>query len=221
MICPKCGKPSEVGIFCRDCYIEKNIRFRLPKKIELPYCTTCQKYLFKGQWTAFPSPDQAVKSVVKDVLKTNIKKLGGDIKQEIKITGRGKRFEATVTLSKDSLVLEKPTTIEIKRTICPDCGRASSGYYEAVLQVRGEFPENIVEKITRFVSNCEDQRAFISRVEKVRGGLDVYLGSKKVGEKARREFGRKCVEVKKSFKTVSKDRQTSKETRRFYYLLRF
>jgi len=75
--------------------------------------------------------------------------------------------------------------VEVKPTTCAVCSLMRAGYYEAILQVRGEkkIPADKLAKIERaLASNADkmmkdDRKIFISKVEKKPEGLDFYLSS--------------------------------------------
>ncbi len=220
MVCPLCGGKSEVGLFCSECYLRKNLRIELPGVIELTKCRGCNAFLIKGKWTRGITEEDAVMHAVEAALKTNIKRLdkAGIINIEVEKAQRG--YEATVRIIIGESETKKRARVDIRTIACPDCSRLAGGYFEAVLQLRGAVGKSIVEQIVNKVESHKDRFSFVADVKKVRGGYDIYLGSKKSAEKIVKVF-RGDAEIKKSFEQVGMDRQSGKTKYRFYYLIRF
>ncbi|MHA2230871.1 MAG: NMD3-related protein [Candidatus Hodarchaeales archaeon] len=86
---------------------------------------------------------------------------------------------------------------EFKWTICEDCQAIRTQSYQAKVQVRGlrdDELDGFANEVADIVDRLETQAvsgAFISKVEQVKGGLDLYLGSRKL-----------AVEISKHFRSV-------------------
>ncbi len=219
MVCPVCGRESEVGLFCSDCYMKQNLRIEVPPTVELTGCKTCGSFFIKGKWVKDPSEEEAALGAVRESIRTNIKRLDKAGVLEAKVEKAGKGYDGTVTIKLAGSERRLKTRVKVRRVACPDCSRIAGGYYEAVLQLRGEAGKDILEDILGRVEKHKDRFSFVVNVKKVRGGYDVYLGSKKSAEKIVRQFRGKA-EIKKSFEHVGLDRQSGKKRRRFYYLIR-
>jgi nonsense-mediated mRNA decay protein 3 len=219
MVCPLCGRKSEVGMFCGECYLKKNLTIELPEKLELSHCRDCNAFLLSGKWLRDISTEDAILAFVKKSLKSNINKLdkAGVLKFEVK-EARG-AYEATVSVVIGDSEVRKTAFVVIRNNACPDCSRMAGGYFEAVLQMRGGVGKSTIEKITKEIEGYKDRLSFVGEVKRVQGGYDIYVGSKKAAEKVVRGFG-DAVEVKKSFKQAGFDRQAGKAQNRFYYLVR-
>lgn len=84
--------------------------------------------------------------------------------------------------------------IRIKYESCTRCSRVSGGYYEGIIQIRAQnrkFNESELEQCVGIVqevfSNAfrkGDDIAFISKEETVKGGIDLYVGSKPASRQA-------------------------------------
>jgi NMD protein affecting ribosome stability and mRNA decay len=99
----------------------------------------------------------------------------------IEVHASGKIHEAQSKPITDSAQV----VVEVKPTTCAVCGLMRAGYYEAILQVRGEkkIPADKLEKMRRaLISHADkvmrsDRKIFISKVEEKPEGLDFYLSS--------------------------------------------
>ncbi|MCJ7720468.1 MAG: 60S ribosomal export protein NMD3, partial [Candidatus Hadarchaeum sp.] len=139
---------------------------------------------------------------------------GVDLKFEVKPSARevlvkvhasGKIHEAQGKPIVDSAQV----IVGVKPTTCAVCSLMRAGYYEAILQVRGEkkIPADKLAKIERaLVSNADkmmknDRKIFISKVEKKPEGLDFYLSSlslaRNMAEILRSNFQAKVTETAK------------------------
>jgi len=219
MVCPLCGRKSEVGLFCSACYLKKNLKIEVPNVIEISHCKACDTYLLQGRWVKGLSEEDAIERAMSLAIKSNINKLDKTGVLKIELSGGDKERTATIKIIYGESEIEKKTIVRVKDTSCPNCSRMAGGYYEAVLQMRGGVGKSTVDKIINKVEQHKDKLSFVSEIRKVPGGYDIYLGSKKSAEKIVKEFRGKG-EIKKSFEQVSIDRQTSKKKYRFYYLIR-
>jgi len=157
--CPKCGKKS-FGL-CADCFLEEH-PVKL-KEFQLKVCK-CGRFFYLDNWNADISLylDKIVKKklsvphgITINKIKTKSKISEKRISLEIDLSGSYKNEPLLYKLHED---------IKIIKTVCPDCSRLTSSYYEAVLQLR---PEISVDMDPRVVSDKK----------KVHGGIDIYLTS--------------------------------------------
>ncbi len=93
--------------------------------------------------------------------------------------------------------------MEVVKKQCPECSLKAAGYYEAVIQLRGDKVREMLRFLRKYIESCGGPKAFIARVEEVRGGFDVYVGSRKIAEKAVRRLRQTYnAEVKRSYTLV-------------------
>ncbi len=172
--CPTCERSSKeirfIGEFCEACIIKKLAK-RLPNTIKVSYCKRCERLKAPGGYVEFDN--KALASVIThDVCERNS-------------TAKVKSFDGDVTVvdfiynvEGEQVHVEMKEGIEKKHLICRDCYRKSSGYYEALVQLRGDRirMENMVTKIKNFLAS---NSAFITKIEELDEGLDVYVSDKK------------------------------------------
>ena len=101
---------------------------------------------------------------------------------------------------------EATTIVRIKNTVCRRCSRQLGSYYEAILQIRtgsGRLSEEDREETLAMVENSVARQAatnrslFITKMELVTGGVDVYLSSMSLGKSLARELADfYCAETK-------------------------
>lgn len=173
-ICPKCGALSNTkkffGDFCEDCYL-KMIDIPLPPRISLPTCKLCGKVKLKG-WERFDE-DALIKLVRKNT-RTEYEEL-----HVRPLTDQ--LYEAVFTIKKNSnyFQIRKEFLLQRINSLCDECCKRRSGYYEAIVQIRGENARKQFRKIMREI----ERRTFVCRWVELDEGFDIYAGSKKaVGE---------------------------------------
>jgi len=200
------------------------------RRIKVPLCMRCHSY-YKKSWI-FPSPeeagdiDKAVKKAAEDIILSTIKIKPEKTKTSkppsikiLKIEHKGKKIEV------DADVEGKEARVEFALQKCSECTKISGGYYEAIIQIRGaegseiekSARETILEMLNSFYP--EDRSAFVAREQKVKGGIDIYIGSAKAGNKVARYFkGKYNAETKSSPKLYG--RKGGKNLYRITFLIR-
>jgi len=174
--CPKCGKITEklYENLCQDCFLEK-ISIKLPDKILVKKCKSCGKFFVNKKVAT--SIENSVEIIVSELLE-----LPEVHSARYRIQGN----MVHVSLILRTLGLEKTEKkslyLSVKEILCKTCSMKAMGYYQAVLQVR--VPENLQEMVLSEIKNQinylnqYDNLAFVSKVDKIAGGTDVYIGSK-------------------------------------------
>lgn len=199
-ICIKCGakkgsKPF-IGLFCIDCYIPK---IKLPKKMVVEVCKKCNRIKIKGEWkkTTFHK--------LGDYLGSKIK--GSDVKNAwVDINNKC----AYITLSKnDKIKIKRKVNVEVKYSICKECSRISGGYYEAIIQVRGNIEK--IEKISEKIIRRLNKHSFVSKIEELKEGINIYAGSSKEALTIIKELGFKGYKISRKLAGL-------KEGKRIYRL---
>jgi len=180
-VCPRCGAKSTerkfVESFCLECF-RSFIDLDLPPAVEIPVCRQCDRIKLR-EWQ-----EKAAGAIGRFVLRAcGIKEPGA----KIHVTDGECRIE--VVTKREGTVIEAEDHVGIKyvQTICDRCSRASSGYYEAIIQLRGASEK--VEKMRAKMQPVLEQNSFISKIVECRRGVDFYVGSRKVAEEALAEFG--------------------------------
>lgn len=179
---------------CEDC-LRKRAFVELPEKIEITQCSKCKKALSRNKWVDFN-----IEKIVEGLGKAR----GNVAKVEAKADL--KKITATFFLtphSSDEVIKETHEAVfHINKIICSSCSRKHSGYYEAVLQLRG-FDENDLEKLSDVFGMLE--RKTFYRINEVKGGFDVKVGNKLAVGAAAGDVRKKFPsDIKKSSKIVTK-----------------
>ena len=179
LVCPRCGKNSNeiefIDAFCIDCY---QVDIKLPAELAFDVCKRCEKMKFIGEW----------QRVSEDKLGSYIiGKCRGDFSNAT--YDRGKNT-VTFFIKKGSKTVSIDKTLHLKFNvgICPACSRISGGYYEAIIQLRGNARK--VEKFAKILEHEIGIKTFVSKVEEKKEGIDLYAGSNLAVYDLVKELGR-------------------------------
>lgn len=219
--CPQCGAHVDYLLegLCENCYTEGKKLLEAPARLDIVTCSSCGKKLVNNKW--IDAEDDFELDVVRDRLRIN-----GQAKIDIELKEKKAVVTAEGVLNE---VQQKPKKekyeIELKRRsrMCDNCARARGGYYEAVLQVRST-DERRVRRVLMLVDEVVERPRgknwFVAKSANVRGGVDVYLGSRAMlttlKKKIKADLG--SVETKESYRLFGKI--DGKDVYRAYLLVR-
>ena len=166
LMCPKCGKSNKevqfLEAFCVNCY---PFNLVLPKNIKVEMCKRCGKMKIRGQWT--PYDRKTLEEYVASKARGEFEKVEYDSKT--------KEMVFTVKKGDESAEIRKPFEYEEVILICPDCSKISGGYFEAIIQLRGD--EKKVAKYSKRLTKMLSVKTFITKSEERHGGTDIFVGS--------------------------------------------
>ena len=197
MFCPKCGKKSN-GL-CVKCYLEgSQVKF---KKSEINLCS-CGKVYHRGEWS--PGFDKIIGSLVRQKLiiphEIDVKRIDFEISDR-----NNKRIFLKIYISgkyrKETIETELDAEIKVINKTCELCGRTSGNYFEAVIQLRTQDPEYL-ENINNVIDGINPD--FITKIESLKNGIDVYLTSQKYAREIENKFKEMGFNTKTSPKLMGK-----------------
>ncbi len=232
MFCVECGKEGDVvGPLCRECYAKKHITVSLPDHVDLILCAHCSSMHREGRWEDVESVKQAAETAVEDALAVPKGVSVRDVRVRTEEKDeRNLKAQATVLLESQGVEAERElaTIVRLKRGSCTECSKRMGSYYEAVLQVRGHgraLADSDVAEVGGFVSERLDsmrrdsRSVFLTKVERVRGGLDFYISTAHAARALARELQeRRCAEYKESSSIWGK--RGGEELHRMTFLVR-
>ena len=203
--CFVCGKQAVKEGKCEECWSKEHALVTLPEKIEFIQCPKCDLTKTRNRWIA---PD--LEKIIKDSAKTH-----GEVDAWSFLPNK-EGYEVEVRGWIDSM--RKVETHKVKlhaiKNVCPVCGKLLSGYYEAIIQVRGEYNGIILEWLEKEANRVgkTDNMAFF-RQEIVKGGIDYFFGSKAAAKKLADALKKRFdAELTTSFQVAG--RKDGKELRR-------
>lgn len=186
--CVECGKDQEVTVngMCMECFLRDRQLLSMPDHVDLNVCTECGQFQRHGDWVSMPI-DTAVRRAARETL-VCIKE-GRITEAEAYIDPRDDynyrvEFRCTVGIGDAEAEGYASTIVRVKNTVCRICSRRTGNYYESILQIRGTgkaldpvTADEALARVERMVDSAAmtDPNAFITKMEIVPGGVDVYL----------------------------------------------
>ena len=150
------------------------------------------------------------------------------------LNNRGRVYECVLHVTGDVIgePIEKdyPIDVKVEKSVCPDCSKFFSGYYEAVIQLRADDRKLEDEEINEadiFIAN-EIQRisktnklAYVTERTVLKEGVDYQVGSynaaHKIAVNLQKNFGGT---IKESRKIVGRDKSKSRDLYRTWLSVR-
>jgi len=193
LACPICGHPADnlIDGKCRDCFLKTFTLARIPHIVRTIICPLCGAVKKGSRWEGNTAElEDVIHLRIKEAL--NIGPDAGDVQVSIDLTSNDPSIyyasigvDASVKGIRINTTLQ--TEVRVSRETCDTCSRISGGYYEAVVQVRaeGRFPDEeeqvqLVELIEEMIERQYRKGyrlAFITKVDELPEGTDVYIGS--------------------------------------------
>jgi nonsense-mediated mRNA decay protein 3 len=232
MFCVRCGREGPTyESLCSACFLENNRFTSAPDHVDLVGCAHCKEFLIDGRWSEFSSLEDAVKCAATMSILLRKGARIEEIKADI-LPQDSKNFLVVINSKVKFQGLLVPecleTVVRLKGGVCPRCSKIMGSYYESILQVRArgrkfsdEEKEQILSEIEARVDGASkgSRDMFISKVEEMHGGLDVYLSASSLGKSLSREIAERYgAEVKESSSLVGQ--KDGKEVFRVTYLVR-
>jgi len=200
--CFLCGKKTEKLIkgYCENCYNKKFKLIEIPKEVLVTICSKCNKIKEGNKWKDIE---------INEFLRNKIKILGKNVKIRFEINDIVKVYAKGFLKDSKNLKGEvHEVKLKIKKEVCLECSRKYSDYYEALIQIRGNLTNDDINSIDDIVLMKKGSY----RIEEVKGGYDLFISSKSLGEKITELLRKKYkTEIKKSYKLI-----TSREGKNIY-----
>lgn len=231
--CVKCGDECEESIdgLCIECWLDGRKLVDLPHHVDLHVCANCLEYDYGGRWVR-RDPMVAIQDCAADALMAvrgaQVVGISTSVEEQ-----DPKTFVVTVHAECDVMGYpadgEASTIVRVKNTVCRRCSRQLGSYYESILQIRtvsGKLSEEMREATLAMTENSVNRQAannrqiFITKMELVTGGVDVYLSSIALGKSLAKELSDAfCAETKESPKLVGQTTD-GQDMYRLTYLVR-
>lgn len=230
MFCVECGKDGETfEAICAQCFFDRKKLVELPEVLDVTLCASCSNVLSGKKWTV-QELDDVIDGLLSSSMWLNpaLKVLGMEFDKSFEDRNNmSVLVKAKVGLGDRERVVEKQVRVRLKQGTCPVCSKRHGQYYEAIIQIRpgeGELSQETKSEIqehvvSRIKGPGPDGTSFISKVEDMHGGLDIYMGSNRDARAIAKELARRYgVKVNSSPKLHGKVK--GKEVYRITYLVR-
>ncbi|MGP6220050.1 NMD3-related protein [Caldiplasma sukawensis] len=136
-------------------------------------------------------------------------------------------YKMLVSLSGETREFQGKIHLTRQNISCPNCNKITGSYYEAKIQIRGitgGISDRIIEIKDQLLHSIESKKenspeSFISKVEVLKEGIDVYLGKKRDGESFVKDVSGREYSKTNTSNTLAGVKD-GKKFYRFTYLLR-
>ncbi len=201
MFCVKCGVEGQETIdgLCINCFLEGKKLITTPHHIDLMKCFNCEEYEIKDRWVKC-TEDEAITNVALRTLQTipeaKVISVGTMIERQ-----EEKTFVVHIQADLDIMGFkakdEDQIIVRLKNTVCKRCSRQLGSYYEAIMQIRNNektLSDDLRDEVVRWITATVESMAktnrqlFITKVETVNGGVDLYLSSISLGKTLTRDL---------------------------------
>lgn len=201
MFCVKCGAENTETIngLCLDCFLNGRKLISMPHHVDLFRCANCEEFSIRDNWVK-RTQDEAITQVALNTLaiipEAKLVSVGTMIE-----TQEDKTFvvhvQADLEIGGEMVTDESSVIVRLKNAVCKRCSRQLGSYYEAILQIRSgeknlsdELRDEVVRWITASVESQSktNRQLFITKVQQVPGGVDIYISSISLGKALTREL---------------------------------
>jgi len=232
LFCVECGREGElIGSLCEECYSKRHVQPTIPDHVDLTLCAHCSSMLTERGWEDVGSIREAAELAIEQSL--TIPKGARIADMRVKLDEKDERnLEAKLSLllsvEGHDFERELGTIVRLKRGSCTECSKMQGKYYEAILQVRGperSLPEQKEREVQGLVKDRVasmrkgSREVFVSKIDRVKGGLDFYFSTIPAARAVARELQDSlCAEFKESSSLWG--RRDGKDIYRMTYLVR-
>jgi len=200
MFCVECGRegPTIDGL-CAEDFRKRHPIVRPPEAIDANVCADCGRIEMGKGW-ARVDLEIAIPSLLRERIPVDPRASRVTFTHTSRAEDpRNLDVAAKVAAQIEGLDLVESfrVRLRLKAGLCPTCTRRHSKYYEGILQVRTETKDLGPEDRDRLVGfveaavarrSAKGEEVFISKIEDVRGGTDLYLSSNTAARSIAREL---------------------------------
>ncbi len=196
MLCVECGKrEAKYDNLCEVCFLKKVKFTQLPPHLSVTQCPHCGAIKFKGEWLRMDREDMLHQLVMRNVdILHEYDSIDVKIDAEELDTREIKLHVVFSIRYRDLQIKEEHfSTVTINYESCTRCNRYFGNYFEAILQLRG-MREGEEEMVKEFAYSriehysLKNKNLFLTKEEKKKEGVDLYLSDKREAKKIAREI---------------------------------
>jgi len=231
MFCPRCGNEDE-DLFhgvCRSCFVKEAKIISISDDLEITICAHCSSLLKGIRWEDSPlSEEELISFTVMENLIALEPVENLEVSVEI-LTIRGSNYECLVhaegLVLGNMIIEEYKINVKIKKSVCPDCSKYASGYFESVIQIRAHnrFPtDEELQAVDQLIRNkiaalsIHNRMAYVSDVATLKEGVD-YKAARKISSAVKDSMGGVLQE---SPRLVGRDKSKGKDLYRIWISIR-
>jgi len=236
MFCIECGKEDEELFkgLCKTCFAAGNSLIHIPPELEVELCAHCSATHVgdKSMETGQSEEELIAETIVRESVPDED---ADDVVLEIDLLNqKGSILEILVIAS--GKVVGVPTkreyklNVKLNRSVCPECSKYVSGYYEAVLQLRADdrsLESDEIQSADEIIKHQleklfpKNRMAYLSQRLELKEGIDYYLGSLKAARKISNSLKENMGGILgESPRLMGRDKSTGKDLYRIWISLR-
>ena len=236
MFCIECGKEDEELFdgLCKTCFAARNSLIHIPPELEVEVCAHCSTTHVGDKWIETGKSEEELieETIVRESVPDED---SDDVVLEIDLLNQKGSILEILVITTGKVVgvpikREYKVNVKLNRSVCPECSKYASGYYEAVLQLRADdrslksdeiqsADENIKHQLEKLVPH--NRMAYLSQRLELKEGIDYYFGSlkaaRKIGNSLKENMGGVLGE---SPRLMGRDKSTGKDLFRIWISLR-
>ncbi len=185
--CVRCGVEEPALIIdglCLSCLVAEGRAVKPPEAVEVITCPSCGSIQSGNRWLGGVGLEDFLRDLIlsKCEFHRDFKLRSLDVRVgDGKVTAFFKGFLRNAEVSAEFQV-----SLSMKRSLCPQCSKVKSGYYEAVIQIRSfsePFDDVLRGKLVDTLLRSSNTSRYITEIEPVREGLNVKVLSQGVARK--------------------------------------
>lgn len=171
--CPTCNRSSNDirfhGDFCYDCASRKFLA-SLPSHAEITKCKRCDRLKIEGRYEPFSA------HLLEAIIARGLSRYGVHL---LSFDEQSAMVEISKHDSNGTLAVVSNMKLKYSKVLCEQCYKKAANYHEAVMQLRGN-RKQVEQFMNAVIRHFEANNEFVSKVEIVDNGVDLYLSSKKM-----------------------------------------
>ncbi len=183
MFCVKCGKEANVDNFCEEHFLERQNLFNI-KDFTLIYCDLCK------------IKQEEIKETIISKIKTEYEIKDASVTMKIVGNKVHAKIECEGVIEGLVKKQEKKVLVIMRKKMCDAHVKLSGGYYEAMIQARGDDKLKILDKVQKMIPHKG-----IADIIELKEGYNIKIVRKSNASFAAKEL-RKHYKVIQSYKLV-------------------
>lgn len=175
--CPICNRSSDdvrfVGDFCEFCIADR-LKRKIPEVVKVYQCRFCEKMKVGSTYMGGPGDMNALGKAIRVAL--GLKEIYKVKVNEYTNWGMA-RCMITCEYEDQRIDFDASIKVKVLHETCQRCYRISAGYYQAIIQLRGNRVkiDALAGKVQRFFVK---EGGFVTKTEQAENGIDIYVSDK-------------------------------------------
>jgi nonsense-mediated mRNA decay protein 3 len=194
MNCIVCDKnPAVIRGLCGEC-LSNHVQITTVGSVDVTMCPKCDSYKIGNSWSRGKVEDGLSRKLEEHLVRKDPKVTVRVRKDNIILRRLDSRIDFHTETQTDNVsVPGRSMSIPSKILLnsCPTCNKISGSYYESIIQLRtyttdySKIIDTVLANISNMLDNLDSSASdsFVSKITRVKEGVDIYLGKKTDGIK--------------------------------------